>query len=59
MERWNAQNAQYQVHLCKQVKDELYPWWNAASHYWNNDFTGDRAYDPEVLLSRNMTRKCF
>jgi hypothetical protein len=34
------------------VKDELYPWWNAASHYWNNDFTGDRAYDPEVLLSR-------
>lgn len=52
MERWDIQDAEFKVRLCRQVKDELYPWWNTAAHYWNNDFKGERAYDPEVLLSR-------
>jgi len=52
MERWNIENATFQVNLCRQVKDELYTWWNAAQHYWDSEWSGERAYDPEVLLSR-------
>ena len=52
MERWNKEDATYQIRLCGFVKDELFSWWKAAGHYWNNDFSGERAYDPEVLLSR-------
>lgn len=57
MERWNHSDAMYQLRLCRHVKDDLRTWWKAAQHYWDNDFVGERSYDPEVLLSRKVIER--
>lgn len=57
MEKLDMTKINFQLGLCRQVREELYPWWKAAQHYWNNDFTGDRSYDPEVLLSRKIIER--